>query len=261
MPSPFPGMDPYLERHWRDVHLALIAEARRHLNQTLPNDLVARSDERVYIETDDGLARQFAPDVRIIERHAVPGGPVARAGAAVVATPVLLGLDSEPIRERYVEIREADGGRVVTAIEFVSPTNKAAGEGRDAYLKKRAEFFDSESNLVEVDLTRGGDWARLVRPYRVSPEHRTHYRASIRRANRPDKIEFYPITLRQRLPAIPIPLRASDADATLDLQMLVDRVYSDGRYDALDYRVPCVPPLEGDDAAWAEELFHTAHWR
>ena len=29
-------MDPYLERYWPDVHLALVAEARRVLNRALP---------------------------------------------------------------------------------------------------------------------------------------------------------------------------------------------------------------------------------
>jgi hypothetical protein len=153
-------MDPYLEGHWRDVHLALIAETRRHLNQTLPRDLVARSDERVYVEGGDLAVREIAPDVRVVERP-VPSAAPAAPGTTAVAQPVLLSLESEPVRERYVEIREANGGKLVTAIEFISPTNKAPGEGRDAYMKKRAEFLDSDSNLVEVDLTRGGDWQKL----------------------------------------------------------------------------------------------------
>lgn len=250
-------MDPYLERYWRDVHLALIAETRRHLNQMLPPDLVARSDERVYVESDLTGTREIAPDVRVVER-AVPGGVRVATGAAATAQPVLLSLESEPVRERYVEIREVDGGRLVTAIEFISPTNKAAGEGRDAYLKKRAEFLDSDSNLVEIDLTRGGDWQKLMRPYRVPAEYRTDYRASIRRASRPDKGELFPITLRQRLPALPIPLRASDPDVPLDLQTLIERVYVDGRYDTIDYGAPCVPPLDGEDAGWADELLRSA---
>jgi hypothetical protein len=42
MKSPFPGMDPYLERHWPDVHSALVMSARGVLNELLPPDLVAR---------------------------------------------------------------------------------------------------------------------------------------------------------------------------------------------------------------------------
>jgi hypothetical protein len=257
MNSPFPGMDPYLERHWRDVHLALIAETRRHLNQTLPRDLVARCDERVYVETGDSAAREIAPDVRIVERP-VSTSASAASGAAATARPVLLSLESEPVRERYIEIREVDGGKLVTAIEFISPTNKAPGEGRDAYMKKRAEFLDSDSNLVEVDLTRGGDWQKLMRPYRVPPEYRTTYRASVRRASRPDKGELFPITLRQPLPTIPIPLRDGDGDASLELQSMIERVYVDGRYDTTDYAADCVPPLEAEDATWADGLLRAA---
>jgi hypothetical protein len=256
MPSPFPGMDPYLERHWRDVHLPLIAEARRALNHTLPADLVARSEERVFVELDDGRMRNVMPDVRVVEDRPGPARPEGSAAAAgaTVAGPVFLALASDPIKERFLEIREADGGPVITAIEFVSPTNKLAGAGRDAYLQKRAEFMDSESNLVEIDLTRVGDWVRLMQPYVVLPE----YRASIRRATRPERAELYPITLLQRLPVIPIPLRKTDADVYLDLQGLVDRAYEDGRYDRVDYARPPVPPLDPEDAAWADELLRAA---
>ena len=40
MPSPFPGMDPYLEQHWGDVHHNLISFAEGWLNERLPRDLV-----------------------------------------------------------------------------------------------------------------------------------------------------------------------------------------------------------------------------
>ena len=258
MASPFPGMDPYLERHWRDVHGTLIAEAKRDLNRTLPGDLVARSDERVYVEADHEVTRGVAPDVRVVELPAASSAPSADGGGTAVATPVLLPLESDPTRERFIEIREVDGGRVVTAIEFVSPTNKAPGEGRDAYLKKRAEFLDSDSNLVEIDLTRSGDWTKLMRPYRVPVEYRTAYRVSIRRVSRRDKAELFPVTIRQRLPVIPIPLRASDPDVRLDLQDLLARAYDAGRYDTIDYTHPPQPPLEGEDAAWADQLLRRA---
>ena len=44
MPSPFPGMDPYLERFWRDVHAGLIIYARDQLQDELPGDLRARAE-------------------------------------------------------------------------------------------------------------------------------------------------------------------------------------------------------------------------
>jgi hypothetical protein len=47
MQSPFPGMDPYLEPHWGDVHHNLITFAQGLLNEHLPRDLQARAQERL----------------------------------------------------------------------------------------------------------------------------------------------------------------------------------------------------------------------
>lgn len=51
MKSPFPGMDPYLERHWRDVHASLAVYARDWLQERLPSGLRARIEERVFVES------------------------------------------------------------------------------------------------------------------------------------------------------------------------------------------------------------------
>lgn len=45
MPSPFPGMDPFLEEHWGDVHTSLTVYARNQLNEALPEGVVARIEE------------------------------------------------------------------------------------------------------------------------------------------------------------------------------------------------------------------------
>jgi hypothetical protein len=44
----------------------------------------------------------------------------------------------------------------------------------------------------------------------------------------------------------------------LDLQSLLDEVYETGRYASVDYRRPCEPPLEGEEAAWTDELLRAA---
>ena len=62
------------------------------------------------------------------------------------------------------------------------------------------------------------------------------------------------IELSQRLPAIRIPLREKDPDAKLDLQALIDQVYINGAYDMIDYTRPPVPPLEGLELMWTEQL-------
>jgi hypothetical protein len=73
------------------------------------------------------------------------------------------------------------------------------------------------------------------------------------------RYEVYPMPLRQRLPAVRVPLRPADPDVVLDLQALVDRAYRAGAYGwTLDYRAEPVPPLGPDDAAWADDLLRAA---
>ena len=68
MPSPFPGMDPYLEAHWRDVHVSLVIYARDALQESLPPELRARVEERVVLETPVGIiAGGLFPDLRVVE--------------------------------------------------------------------------------------------------------------------------------------------------------------------------------------------------
>jgi hypothetical protein len=59
------------------------------------------------------------------------------------------------------------------------------------------------------------------------------------------------MSLRQRLPLLPIPLRQQETRVPLDLQALVDHAYAAGRYHKLDYRVALDPPLPPQDATWA----------
>jgi hypothetical protein len=49
---PFPGMDPYLERHWTDFHARFLVYACDQLNERLPADLQARISDGS--EPDDG---------------------------------------------------------------------------------------------------------------------------------------------------------------------------------------------------------------
>ena len=73
MPSPFPGMDPYLERHWGDVHTRLITYSSDQLQTVLPKDLRARVQERVvvsqweHLRTSENASRE-------------PSGAVSMAG-------------------------------------------------------------------------------------------------------------------------------------------------------------------------------------
>ncbi len=260
MQSPFPGMDPYLERHWLDVHQSLVTYTRDALNDLLPADLLARTEERVLIDADAGLIRAVHPDVRVQETGGGPSVAAAHAGAGIaVAEPIVLELESEPRTEGYITILDhATGDRLVSVIEFLSPTNKLPGEDRDAFRRKRAEMLSGGVNWVEVDLVRQGAWRDLLQPHVAPREVDAAYRATVRRGQQSRRVVLYPMPLKSALPSIPIPLRPADADVDLNLQELLARAYHNGRYANTDYSQPCDPPLQGEDAEWADRLLREA---
>ena len=263
MTSPFPGMDPYLERHWLDVHADLVAMSRTALNAVLPADLVARMEERVVIDSVNyDRPRAIYPDVRVYEDpgHASQGPAEAPNGIAV-SEPIVLELESETHTETYITILDASGGELVTVLEFLSPANKVSGDGRDQYRRKRGELVGARVNIVEIDLVREGAWRELLSPIVAPARVQSPYRVIARRFHPVQRIELYPIGLSERLPIIPIPLRDGDPQVTLDLQPLIQQAYRNGRYDRTDYTQPCQPSLEGEDAVWAEELLRQSGLR
>lgn len=259
--SPFPGMDPYLEQHWRDVHHRLVTYSCDQMQASLPGDLLARMEERVFVESAGGVERSVYPDVRVTEHGrpgwlAPPAGFEQGNGGIAIAEPLVIQLDDEPVSEGYIEIIDVgSGNRVITVIEVLSLANKLAGEGQDLYLKDQCERKDARLSLVEIDLLRAGKRILLVPPDRVPPRYRTTYQVVSFRAWKPFAYEVYRVPLRERLPVISIPLRETDRDVSLDLQALIDQCYRNGRYDTLDYSRPASPPLEAEDQGWADELF------
>src|SRR5579885_3509615 len=92
--SPFPGMDPYLERHWRDVHTSLVFLAKSALQSQLGEGLIARNEERLVVE-EEGVGRSIYADVRVVE-HGLRGTPVTPSSGLAVGEPIVLRLESEP---------------------------------------------------------------------------------------------------------------------------------------------------------------------
>lgn len=256
--SPFPGMDPWLELFWEDVHQRALTYAADMLQEQLPSGLRARLQERVFVETPIHRLREIAPDVRVVEHPRLPGVRKTTApssGGAAVAEPVWVAAGDDPIVEGEIEIVDArSGSKLVTAIELLSLANKRRGPGMDKYRQKQAEVVSAEANLVEIDLLRAGERVLLCPPENIPPEHRTTYQVCVFRHNRSSGYEIYPVPIRTRLPVIRIPLRTDEEDAVLDLQAIIDRCYRNAGYDFLDYTRDPVPPLDPDDAAWADAL-------
>ena len=252
-------MDPWLELHWRDVHSRLIIYIANYIQRQLPAPLVARAEEDVLVDIPQEAPAIVRPDIAIAQDW-VPGqsGNVATLSPPPkVAEPMLVRVP-EPEVDRRVEIYDPSGGRVVTAIEVLSPSNKLPGQAQNGYRSKQRDFLAAGVNLVEIDLVRAGKWVFSLDEGALPLEKRTPYMVCVFRATQSDQRAFYPLPLRERLPSIAIPLRPEDRDVALDLQQVVDEAYETGRYDRTDYRRPLKPPLPPEDATWATDLLRKA---
>jgi hypothetical protein len=256
MKSPFPGMDPYLEQKWGEVHTSLIVYARNQLNSQLPEDLQATIEQYVAVQVNEEYSHSLRPDVHVVEEP----GPRSQVviGDVAVAEPLVLPM--VPRTERHVSIVDS-GGTVITAIEFLSPWNKVGVKGQEKYARKQANYLAADINLVEIDLVRQGSYV-LAAPDEMIPEHlRTPYLVSVYRKEKPDQVEVFRVPLRERLPNVPIPLRPGEPDAVLQLQPLIDDCYRDGRHHRTNYRVEPKPPLIKEDADWADALLREQGYR
>lgn len=259
MPSPFPGMDPYLEdpHYWQDVHQRLITYLCDDVQTKLPPRYVARIGERVYVQEPEKV---MYPDMLIREQR-TPRRRVPRSEGGVATTvmkrdePEVLTVNAQEMREPFIEIRTVDG-RLVTVIEVLSHTNKMKGsDGRKLYLEKQAQILRSNVHLLEIDLLRAGEHTVAI-PLALMvelPYH--HYRVVLSRANERQKLEVWVVPITKRLPRISVPLLSPDPDVVVDLQALFDRCYNNGGYARfLRYDHDPPPPLHPDDLAWVRKL-------
>jgi hypothetical protein len=272
MPSPFPGMDPYLESPglWPDVHARLINAISDVLTERVMDRYVVRIEERLYIDRPfrDDEARVRVADVAIGvrggPRGAMTGGAQLASSSSSMSSVAVAEVDvAEPIeivggggvevREGYLTIRDRADRAVVTVIEVLSPANKARGPGLASYTAKREEVLASDASLVEIDLLREGVRCEPSARGRVGVGHQ--YEVFVSRATARPRGLVWPIRLDQRLPVIPVPLRGDDPDAPLGLRAALDLAYDRARYDLdLDYEADPDPPLDEAWSAWADAV-------
>jgi hypothetical protein len=267
--NPFPGMNPFLEHSWGGVHTALLVRIQDVLAEKLPLGLLARPEEGVMLEIDDddewndGSPSRYRVDLGISEEWKQGLPPVWRPDGekeAVLAEPLVIERVDEPETQRWLEIRES-GGRLVTIIEVLSPTNK--GSKHEAYRERRRRFQSSGVNVVEIDLLRAGGHAVAAQDYACRWKDGTvpDYLVCVWRAVRPKKFEVYRWRLRERLPCFRVPLRPADPDVALDLQPLIDTIHRTGRYYMLDYAKSLTPELSAEDKAWVTDQLKAAGLR
>jgi hypothetical protein len=252
MPSPFPGMNPYLEQEglWLDFHETYVIALRAALVPQILPEYVAVIEQDVYVREPDGDRNVtiVRPDSAVVDQS---GSAALRGAGTALAAPTYVDLSGPALdieRESFIEIRDRDLRRVITVVELLSPSNKRLGDDRGTYLAKRNRYLKSGVNFVEIDLLRG--WARM--PMRNQPD--CDYCVMISQRSDWPSGGFWPIKLRDALPDIPVPLGDGDKPAQLKLQALLHQVYDSVGYEAWIYNGSPTPSLPPEDDEWARSL-------
>ena len=253
MPSPFPGMNPYLEQPdaWSDFHDRLLTTAAALLEPQLGDGYFVKVNQNIYASDPEDSERE----VQLIGRgdvfvsEASPAG-IASGATSAVTPPSARAAFAETLSEEevFLEILDTKRRQVVTTIELLSPANKRPGPKRDQYLSKRRRIQASSSHFIELDLLRGHP--RM--PLRGLPV--CSYYAMLARAERRPEVELWPLGLRDVLPVIPVPLLPGNADVSLDLQAPLHRVYDEAGYRKYIYQFAPEPPLGPEEALWARTI-------
>jgi len=263
MPSPFPGMDPYLEGYlWPDVHHALASEIRRRLAPLVRPRYAVRIDVATY--HDDNPESEIGimyPDVEIWRRRSTPQAleaipaPVGAAEQALPITqPITVPLLDYEVRIATVEVYDASRNQLITSIEIISPYNKRE-PGLSTYREKQRRLREAGVHLLEIDLLRRGQ-----RPVRTgaavtdSEIFEAHYLITLIRSGA-HQLEAWPVNVQEQLPVVATPLRPPDGDAPLDLAAVLTTIYDDAGYDlSIDYaQNPPPPEFDAATQAWLRQ--------
>lgn len=258
MPSPFPGMDPYLEGYlWPDVHSALASKIRQQLVPQLRPRYTARLE--IYVTEDSAPESDIGilyPDVQVMERRESDASTQpelqAQSGSTVAILPAPITVPVVhpiPVKLTRVEIRDTAQNSLVTCIEILSPVNKRE-PGLTTYRRKRQQLYQAGVHLLELDLLRRGS-----RPFAHPQLPESCYGIALTRA-KSRRTEVWPLQLADPLPTLPVPLREPDGEVSLDLAIALQSIYDEAAYDlSLNYSTtPPPPPLSETESAWVRQL-------
>lgn len=250
MPSPFPGMNPWLEQDdvWEDFHSRYLPAIAAQLAHGVGKSYFVKIEQQLYIHEHSADERVLfgKADVGIAQT----GSEAVAAETTTLAAPMYAIIPPAPetIKHLWIEIRDKRSRAIVTVIEVLSPSNKRIGPDRAAYFSKRHAVLESNTHFVEIDLLRGGP--RM--PLENLPK--CDYYVMISRAQDRPTAGIWPLNLREKLPEIPIPLLPPDAPIKLDLQAALNSVYDQSTYENYIYDGTPQPPLAAEDAAWAQQF-------
>jgi hypothetical protein len=218
MPSPLPGMDPFLEdaRLWPEFQHLLVTCLYQALLPGLVDRYRARVGQRHYF-TEQAL---FTSVIR--EEH----------------------------NEEFIEIRQRGADRLVTLVEVVAPANKTTAEGRQYYLDHWAISKAGGANIVEIDLVLQGQPPRGFSP---NTQAEGEFAITISRANRQESLEAF--NLQRALPRFRMPLAGDDRDMVVELHVVFHRAFDLGSFgEKINYKMAPIPTLHDSDRQWLDIL-------
>ncbi len=253
MPSPFPGMDPYIEPsgYWGDFQGSILSAIRAELNARLPNGYAASIELYVWTHEPEGTKqkRPVEPDVYVRESERQRGATAAVIGVPASHTGLLPRVERK--RRKYIKVVDVRTKRVVTVVELLSPANKRPGDDRELYLTKRSEYLANRVSLVEIDLLRAGKRP----PLGDEPPELAAYYVMVCRSWQYPRVDFWSFGLRDTVPPIPVPVTSEASETMLPLRACIDRAYDEGRYDTeLPYHEPVNLRLGPKDTTWARQI-------
>jgi hypothetical protein len=260
MPSPFPGIDPYLEHpdRWSTVHNRLIVAIADVLTPQLLPKYQVDIEKRIYEIIGSNSLLVGRPDVSVQQN------PLAQESSTSSSTTVLPTTQPiqvtvpmvEEVSEAYLEVKEAATQKVITAIEILSPTNKK-GQGREKYERKRQQLLSSLTHLIEIDLLRDGEPLPVLEPPGL-----TDYRILVSRSQTRPIADLYAFNLPDPVPPFPIPLLPEDSEPVLNLKELLDKIYDNSGYSYfIDYSQEPIPALSTEEAIWSHRILQEKHLR
>jgi hypothetical protein len=257
MPSPFPGMDPFLEgAWWSTFRNDLVIETRRHLPQQVKPEYcpliggfqVKTLDSSLRFlpvsEDDDESDEDDADQSRKDESQPV---------YLNLARPHWVGLSFIGIKKLGDYKNKLTRRKNKTIVVFLDPVVKKA-PGRSYYLRWREKVFNSTTCLVEIDLLRQGRRPPMLDPYPDAPCYAMVSRHEFRPC-----CEVWPIHLDRPLPKIPIPIPGDDREVVLDLQTVFTRAYDLGSFDrVIEYDKPPDVHLDERHLPWLKRMLKDA---
>jgi hypothetical protein len=245
----YPGVNAHLNSYmqqkngtWSSFHAKLANTLQELLDSTLPPNYYAALEQGFQISEigEEKLENSGSePDVTILQRSPTISSLQSPSGATPTATiPLRETLEFDDEDDRYIRVSvyksEPDDarGKLVTAIEIISPSNKPPRPGYSLYVVKRVNLLIAGINLVEIDFLHESHPINEKLPvYRTRESNSFPYNIGVS-IPYPDmesgNLTWYGVEVDKPLPVIFLPLKG-EAAMPLDINIAYNQVFERSR--------------------------------